>query len=461
MLAGEFFQLLAARRRISSALLKREQRDAEDSIARNHHIIIMIVRVITDLYLHAVRFGAPEASVYTIGRPGSEDDRMRSWLSGVDVEVGYSPSISVPLAANAHMLQPRELLVLMNRGNRSVGMAVVKDAICMLRVGLAGPLQLSSCLSSGDIDLNDIAGMGQNPRSGDKYIPDLSIYVLQAIADVMKREQEALGITAASTPLPTSPHETRSGGSDISGSSSVGTNSTVGQNQLSADPATSVRRRLHELNAWLLAGIATDYLTLPPLHAAGTAIGPCHDLHVDHSCFLHHQSWQLLSTILHLTRPQESINSIFTTGRIKDGLDRLMTGLSVGFRLGREVTMKMANSAMSMQACGDLDTEEGYYMDDGGDGSGIAMRSASPSSISEGYNSRGSFTKAARRSLNPGTGAMSPPPSDDLEVALPLASQRASPTRQGIMQPHLVVLPPPANIILNLSLHLQKVERQL
>ena len=35
-----------------------------------------------------------------------------------------------------------------------------------------------------------------------------------------------------------------------------------------------------------------------------------------------------------------------------------MTGLSVGLKLGREVTMKMANSAMSMQACGDLDTEE-------------------------------------------------------------------------------------------------------
>ena len=144
-------------------------------------------------------------------------------------------------------------------------------------------------------------------------------------------------------------------------------------------------KRLHELNAWLLAGIATDYMALPPLTVAGTnsysmsegsGLLGCNK-HPKHGSFHHHQSWQLLSTVLYLTRPQESINATFTTGRLQDGLDRIMTGLTVGFRLGREVTTKMANSAMCMQTCLQADKEEdGYYFEDGSEGNGIAMQSA-------------------------------------------------------------------------------------
>ena len=62
------------------------------------------------------------------------------------------------------MLQPRATRI--DESVPSVGMAVVKDANLHAEVGLAGPLQLSSCLSSDDIDLNDIAGMGQNHEVG-------------------------------------------------------------------------------------------------------------------------------------------------------------------------------------------------------------------------------------------------------------------------------------------------------
>ena len=184
-----------------------------------------------------------------ISRPGTEDDRVRSWLAGGDIEVGHTPSSSsssIPPAANAHLLQARELLVLMNRGNRKIGMAVVKDTIAMIRAGLAGPMLMSSCLPGDKVDTEDVAGAGHNPQTGDKYIPDLGIYVLQAIADVMKREQEASGLshTATASPSVTLP-DPRVGGSDASGGSGSGSGSgaTPGgsaQAQSNNDPTLNV-----------------------------------------------------------------------------------------------------------------------------------------------------------------------------------------------------------------------------
>ena len=67
-----FLDLLEARRRVGSALLEMGEEDTTANtntcanggyIARNHHIIIVILRIITDLHLHAVRFGGPESSL--------------------------------------------------------------------------------------------------------------------------------------------------------------------------------------------------------------------------------------------------------------------------------------------------------------------------------------------------------------------------------------------------------------
>ena len=40
-----------------------------------------------------------------------------------------------------------------------------------------------------------------------------------------------------------------------------------------------------------------------------------------------------------------AVQQTLTTGHYKDSMDRLMLGVAVGFRLGREVTPKMAASA--------------------------------------------------------------------------------------------------------------------
>ena len=59
--------------------------------------------------------------------------------------------------------------------------------------------------------------------------------------------------------------------------------------------------------------------------------------------------WRILSTLLHLLNPGQAIQQALTTGRYKDSMDRLMLGVAVGFRLGRDVTLKMAASALAMQ----------------------------------------------------------------------------------------------------------------
>jgi hypothetical protein len=376
--------------------------------------------LIVDLHLHALRFGSPEAGLVVVLQPGAEDMRLAAILAGTvhtaapvgggGINVGAAGSDAAsgdnvglgsknsssrgdsdnyddgadfmvsgcdPVSSSdAHLLPPKQLLLLVNRGSRETGAATVKRTLSAVRA-------YSATTTTGSVCGQDSSKEGGR---GDNSTLDLGLFLLQLTANVLRREQESQNLSTKATPI-CAPSDSNTGTVAAEYSSieaEVDDDAATG----GTDPALAVRRRIFELNGWLLSSLALGYLTELDQHHpqhqqyqpggggddssdvrrslfgedASSTAADTDQMQVERRQQQQQQiggyiasKWGILSSLLAVLNPGQVIQQTLTTGRYQDGMDRLMLGVAVGFRLGREVTQKMAASALAMQSSDEAD----------------------------------------------------------------------------------------------------------
>ena len=103
-----------------------------------------------------------------------------------DLSDGEESGAAVTLtirSSDAHSLPPKQLLMLLNRGNREVGAVTIKNTLAIVRALSAASSATAPVAVPGAVS---VARPSLDPE------PDLGLYLLQIAADIMRREAETL-----------------------------------------------------------------------------------------------------------------------------------------------------------------------------------------------------------------------------------------------------------------------------